>query len=99
MSRLKFQEGLRETHNRSIEDDRRIHELAGALGDDANFASTITNSITNISNNVSNLTLGSVSNVSLSTPRDEHFLRYDGTSNKWVNSGLISGTSGRVAIV
>lgn len=66
-----------------------LNELAAALGDDANFSTTITNSIAAKADASHTHTTSDVTDISISSPVAGQTLTYDGSN--WVNSTPAAG--------
>jgi hypothetical protein len=66
-----------------------LNELAAALGDDANFATTVTNSIAGKADEEHTHGIGEITDFEITTPAEGQSFSYNGT--KWVNSTPASG--------
>jgi hypothetical protein len=67
-----------------------LNELAAALGDDANFATTVTNAIAEKADAEHTHGIDDITDFQITTPAEGETLNYDGT--KWVNTPAASGS-------
>ena len=85
-----------------------LNELAAALGDDANFATTVTNSIATklatadfnatFDTRFGNKNISDLSNVHTAAPTDGQVLAWDNGNSRWAPSNVGSGDITRVNI-
>jgi len=68
-----------------------LNELAAALGDDANFATTVTNAIAEKANAEHTHGIDDITDFQITTPAEGETLNYDGT--KWVNTAPVSSVN------
>ena len=65
-----------------------LDELAAALGDDADFAGTITTSLAGKSNTGHTHTTADITDINITTVADENLLIYDNGTSKWINQDI-----------
>jgi hypothetical protein len=67
-----------------------LNELAAALGDDENFATTVTNALAGKADSAHTHGIDDITDFQITAPAEGETLNYDGT--KWVNTPAASGS-------
>jgi hypothetical protein len=65
-----------------------LNELATALGNDPNFATTIANRIGEVESKVNNSSVSGMSDTVITSPASNQVLVYDSSTSKWKNSDV-----------
>lgn len=68
-----------------------LNELAAALGDDANFATTVTNAIAAKADASHTHLIADLTDFSITTPENGSILMYNSTTSKWEDAIIING--------
>lgn len=68
-----------------------LNELAAALGDDENFATTVTNSIAAKADASHEHGIEDITDFSITSPVDSSFLKYNASTSKWEDAIIIDG--------